>query len=289
MQIFVNGIINGLTLAVLALGFTLVYLPTRVFALALAGIYAFTPYVVWQVRQWGMPWAVSITIALAFAFLLNLAIERFNHRPLIRRNASSSAHMISSMGLFIILVQIIALIWGNETRVLRTGIDATYTYSSIILTRSQLLAFSISLGVLISFYSWLRFTKLGLRLRALADNPIQLALYGFNTDRLRLLAVGMAGLLTGISSILVANDVGFDPHTGLNVLLLAIVASIVGGRHSFLAPILGGILIGVLRAEVVWFLSARWQEAATFLFLVLILFLRPQGLLGTKGRLEASA
>ena len=288
MQIFFNGLINGLTLAVLALGFSLVYLPTRVFALALAGIYVLTPYLVWQAQQWGIPLAGAIIVALSFVVLLNLAIEWFNHRPLVRRGASASAHMISSLGIFIIVIQVVALFWGNEARILRTSIDTTSSFGNIILTRSQFLAAGISLIILIGFYSWLQYTKLGLRFRALADNPIQLALHGFNTDHLRLLAAGMAGLLVGISSLLVANDFGFDPYTGLNALLLAIVATIVGGRHSFFAPILGGILIGVLRAEVVWFLSARWQEAATFFLLVLILFFRPQGLLGTKERLEAN-
>lgn len=289
MQIFVNGMINGLTLAVLALGFTLVYLPTRVFALALAGIYALTPYLVWQAQQWDVPLVGAIIVALSLVVLLNLAIEWFNHRPLVRRSASASAHMISSLGIFIIIIQIVALCWGNETRVLRTSLDATLSFGNVNLTRSQIIAACISLIILIGFYSWLRCTKLGLQFRALADNPIQLALHGFNTNYLRLLAAGMAGLLTGISSILVANDVGFDPHSGLNMLLLAIVATIVGGRHSFFAPILGGLLIGVLRVEVVWFLSARWQETATFLLLVLILFFRPRGLLGTKERLEINS
>lgn len=289
MQILANGLINGLTLALLALGFSVVYLPTRVFAIALAGVYALTPYLAWQCRQWHFPWGVTLSLSLFVVVVLCLAIERFNHRPLIRRGASPSAHMISSLGLFIILTQLVALVWGNETRVLRTGIDSTWTGWGVILTRSQLMAACVSMVILAGFYVWLRRTSLGLQFRALSDNPVQLALYGYNTDRLRLLAAGMAGLLTGLSSLLVAYDVGFDPHTGLNVLLLAIVAVIVGGRHSFFAPILGGVLIGFLRAEVVWYLSARWQEAVTFLLLVVILFFRPQGLLGSKGRLEADA
>jgi branched-chain amino acid transport system permease protein len=85
----------------------------------------------------------------------------------------------------------------------------------------------------------------------------------------------------------VAYDIGFDANGGLNTVLLAVVAVIIGGRQSFLGPILGGILLGVIRSEVVWFWSARWQEAITFLILAIFLFVRPNGLLGNKMRLEA--
>lgn len=287
LQIVLNGIISGLAIAVLALGFSVVYLPTRVFALALGGLYALSPYLVWQARQWGISWLGSVAIAMFLIVALNLAIERLNHRPLMRKNGSSAAHMITSLGIFIVIIQVIVLFWGNETRVLRTSTDACWTCRSIVLVHSQIFAGCVSVSVLAGFYAWLRYTRLGLRFRALADNPVQLAMLGINTDHLRLLAAGMAGFLTAASSIVCAYDIGFDPHSGLGALLLAIVAVIVGGRSSFLAPILGGILIGILRSEVVWYLSARWQEAVTFLLLVLILFLRPQGLLGTKERLEA--
>jgi branched-chain amino acid transport system permease protein len=128
-----------------------------------------------------------------------------------------------------------------------------------------------------------------LQFRALADNPTQLALFGYNIRRLRFLAFGIAGLLAATSSLLVAFDLGFDPHGGLNALLLAIVAVIIGGRESLFGPVLAGFLLGVMRAQIVWYGSARWQDTVTYLLLVLFLFLRPQGLIGKKNRLEAQA
>jgi branched-chain amino acid transport system permease protein len=287
MQILANGLVSGLTLAVLAMGFCLVYLPTRVFAVSLAGLYVTSPYIALQARSWGWGWPTAVVAALVVPVILALVVERFNHRPLMRQGTGDAGHLIASLGLYIVIVQVVALIWGNETRVLRAGIDATWTGVGVTLTRSQLIAGGVSLVVVSGIYAWLRLTSLGLQLRALADNPIQLALFGYNTDALRLLAGALAGALAGLAGLLTAYDLGFDPHGGLHALLLAVVAAIIGGRHSFLAPIIGGVLLGVLRSQVVWHWSARWQEAATFLVLVLVLFLRPQGLLGRKGRLEA--
>lgn len=287
MQVLLNGTISGLTLALLALAFMVVYLPCRVFYLALAGIYVLVPYIALSCIQHGWPTWLAISAAVAAGIGVSLLCELINHAPLERKRASSGAHLISSLGVYLILVQIVAIVWGNETQVFRSGIDTVYRLgTSIILTRAQVLGGCCSLVLLIVFYCWVRFSNLGLRFRAMADNPIQLALLGYNIRRLRLFAFAMAGFLASASALAVANDVGFDPHGGLPVLLLAIVAVIIGGNTSFLAPLLGGLLLGILRASAVWHFSARWQDAVAFLLLALFLIFRPHGILGRKLRLE---
>jgi len=289
MQILFNGIISGLTIGLLAMAFNTVYLPTRVFHFALAGVYASAPFFAWQLREWDLSWPLAVTVSMILGALFSLACEAFNHFRLQRKGSSSGAHFVSSLGLYIVAVQFVALTWGNETKVLRVGIDGATGFGQTTFTHAQLIAGSVSLGLLAMFYCWLRFTNLGLRLRALAENPIQLALHGYNTRRLRLLAFGIAGLLASVSALLVAYDIGFGPHDGLTALLLAIVAVIVGGRDTWLGPVLGAVAVGLLRSEVVWFLSAKWQDAVTFALLALFLFLRPHGLFGRKIRLEATA
>jgi len=195
-------------------------------------------------------------------------------------------HFISSLGIYIAAIQVIAIIWGNETKVLREGIDVTYTMSDIIVTRAQALGGIISLLLIAVFFLWLRRTDSGLKFLALSDNPVQLSLLGYDISKLRLFAFALSGLLTGAASMLTAWDIGFDPHGGLSAVLLAIVATIIGGRGSFIGPIIGGIVLGIMRSQVVWYTSARWQDTITFLILVFFLFFRPQGIFGRKGRLE---
>jgi len=287
MQVFINGAISGLTLALLALAFQVVYRPCRVFYLALAGIYALVPYIMLSCLRHQWPVWLGVVASVAMGIVVSLLCELLNHAPLEKKRGSTGAHLISSLGIYLVLVQIIAIVWGNETQVLRAGIDTVYRFGEgFMLTRAQTLAGICSIFFLILFYGWLRFSNLGLRYRAMADNPVQLALHGHNIRRLRLLAFAMAGFLAAISALTVANDVGFDPHGGLPVLLLAIVAMIIGGNSSFLAPVLGGLLLGITRASVVWFLSARWQDAVVFLLLALFLLFRPHGILGRKLRLE---
>jgi branched-chain amino acid transport system permease protein len=287
MQILVNGLISGLILAVLALGFTAVYLPLKIFYLALGAVYTIVPFLVWGMMQAGWPWYLASVVAIGVGIGISLSCEWLNHSRLERQGASSGAHLISSLGIYIVVVQTVAMTWGNETKVLRAGLDGVLQLGGVTVTYAQVTGAIVSVVMLGGFLLWLQYSQLGLKFRAVADNAREFALRGYNVDRLRLLAFGLAGGMAGVSSLLVAYDIGFDPNGGLAAVLLAVVAVIIGGQRSFWGPICGGILLGVVRSQVVWFLSARWQEAVTFAILALFLFLRPQGLFGQKMRLEA--
>jgi len=287
MQIILIGTISGLTLAVIGLGFSLVYLPTRTFHIAMAGVYTLVPYLALDLVNRGASWWIAVPVCLLAAVLVSVLCELGNHRRLERKHASPGAHIISSLGIYIVTVQIVALVWGNETQVLRTDIDKIFHLGSVMITRAQLVAGVFSLLLLITFYCWLRFSNLGLRFRALADNPTEFSLRGYNVDAYRLLAFGTSGFLACAASLLIAYDVGFDPYGGLHIVLLGVVAVIIGGRLSFLGPVLGGLLLGILRSQAVWYFSARWQDVICFLLLALFLYVRPNGICGTATRLEA--
>jgi branched-chain amino acid transport system permease protein len=287
MQILANGAIAGLTIVVLALAFVVVYLPTRVFHLALGGVYAIVPFIAWSCLQAGWSWYLAIIAAILIGVLISLGCEWLNHAPLELKQASWGAHLVSSLGIYIIIVQIVALIWGEESKFFRTGVDAIISIGSIRFTQTQMVGLVVCVGAIALFYIWLKSTNLGLQFRAMADNPKQFALQGYNILQLRRIAFGISGFLGAIASLVVAYDVGFDPNTGLVAVLLAVVAAIVGGRQSFWGPLIGGILLGIIRSQAVWLLSAPWQDAITFIILAIFLYVRPNGILGQKSRLES--
>lgn len=288
MQILINGLVSGSAIALLALAFQAVYLPTRVFFIGLAGVYSFTPFIAHAALKHGGPMWLAVAAAVSSAILLCLLCEWVNHAPLARKRASDGAQLIASLGIYIILVQVIAMIWGNDTKTLRNGLDSVTRFQGVIVTGAQWVALGGAALLIGGFAVFLMRSNIGLRLRALADNPTMFALYGYNIDRHRLFAFALCGFFAAASSLVTAYDIGFDPYTGLHAVLLAIVAVIIGGQSSFAGPVIAGLLLGLLRAQVVWHLSARWQEAATFALLAIFLLLRPQGLLGRKSRLEAA-
>jgi branched-chain amino acid transport system permease protein len=288
IQIIANGVMAGLTIALMALAFTTVYLPTRVFFVALGGVYTLIPFIAWSCLNAGFPWLVVIVICSITGMALSVGCEMVNHGPLDRGKASSTVHLVSSLGFYIVFVQVVALIWGNESKVLRTGLDTVVHVGAVIFTRAQIIATGGAILLVAGFFLWLKFSDLGLRFRALADNPVEMALRGHDTSRLRIIAFGLAGGFASAATMMAAFDIGFDSHGGLSALLLGVVAMIIGGRQSFLGPVIAGVALGMLRSGVVWYWSAPMQDAVTFALAAVFLVFRPDGLFAQKSRLEAS-
>ena len=178
MQIFLNGLIAGLDIALLAMAFQMVYLPTRVFFLGLAGLYTLAPYLLKLGAAVLGGWTGGLLVSLGGVVSLAVLFEWRNHAPLTRKGASDGAHLIASLGLYILVVQTVVMIWGNDTRTLRTGVDAAYIVGDSVLTQSQIIMGGVATLLLLAVLAMLYLTGIGLRLRALSDNPTQFALYG---------------------------------------------------------------------------------------------------------------
>jgi branched-chain amino acid transport system permease protein len=287
VQILLNGIVNGGIIALIALAFSLAYLPSGVFHLALGGIYVLAPYLLSALMGAGYNRTVSAVLAVVMCGILSAGCEFFNHRPLTHREASSNVHLVSSLGLYIVFSQTAAILWGNDPRTLRDRVDSAYTVLGMSLTASQFYELLLSAAALAAALILLRSTRIGLSLRGLADNPREMMLAGTNIWAVRLFAFFLSGLFAACASLSFAYDYGYDPNSGLTTLFIGAVAVMIGGRQLFWSPVLGGFALGILRSEVVWVLSARWQEASTFVVLALVLIFRPNGLLGSARRLES--
>lgn len=286
MQILLNGLLQGILFGAIGVAFALVYRTTKVFHLAVGGVGALAPYLVLAANSTGLPVWVSAVFAILAMACLGILIEESIHWPFSRKQSPAEVHLIASLGAYLVIVQCIALIWGNETQVLRMGVDQTWTVFEVTLAQAQVLGPALALAATMALFVWLNGASRGLELRALADNPILVSLLGRNVRALRRWIFALSAALASIAALAVAWDVGFDPHVGLKAVLLGMVAMIIGGTGSFVGPFVGGVLLGVLRAEVVWFGSARWEEAVTFTLLGLFLFFRPQGIFARKLRME---
>lgn len=287
MQILLNGLLQGFLFGAVGVAFSLVYRTTGVFHVVLGGGIALAPYVVLTATGCGIaPWG-AVLLALAVVALLCVLVEETVHWPLTRQRAPSEVHFIASLGFYLVTVQCIALAWGNESRVLRTGADVTWSFGNVILAQRQLVGSLLALGCTLVLLAWLKGANRGVELRALADNPLLVSLLGRNVPVIRRWVFALSGALAAAAALGQSWDVGFDPHSGLKSVLIGMVAMIIGGTGSYVGPLVGGVLLGVLRAEVAWFGSSRWEEAATFALLVVFLFLRPGGIFKRQVRLEA--
>jgi branched-chain amino acid transport system permease protein len=290
MQWFVNGVADGMMIALLSFAFMLVYSSTRVFFVALAGVYTLAPYIAVALRLHGLPIALCCAAGVLASALIAALLEIANHWPLELRRASWAGHLVSSLGLNMVLVQSISLLWGNQLQVLGDQ-SATYgvRWAGITASHSQVTALIAATVLFIALALWSAFLRTGIIFRGLASDPGALALTGINVRFVRVGIFAASGALAACASLLRAYDVGFDAVSGLGAVVLGFVALVIGGKDMLWGGLVGGLLIGVMRAGVSWYLSARWQEPATFAVLALFLLLRPHGIIGKRQRLEAEA
>ena len=271
--------------SLLALGFALVYNTTHIFHIAAAGIFVFAAYMFWLFSaNLGLPLLPAALVAIALTMGLSLVTEVAVYRPLKRRKATLNVEMIASIGLMTMIVNMVALIFGNDTKMVTNEILPTLVFGDLIVTTPQIYQVAVSTVFITVFLIVLRTTNWGKRLRALsADETLYMTL-GYNPAATRTAVFLASGFFIAVASCLMVYDIGMDPNMGMNVLISAIVAMIIGGVGRFSTCLLGGLTLGVLQSVTVYFFSSNWQNAVSFLVLLVFLFLRPQGIAGYKQR-----
>jgi branched-chain amino acid transport system permease protein len=287
LQFIANGLCFGSIIAVVALGFGLIYNTTRVFHIAHAGIYLLSGYVVWvSFTLCKLPLAPSILLSLAVAAIAGVLIDWAVYQPLDRLSASTAVLMISSLGVLIVFENAVALVFGSQRQILQYGIDRTITFGSVVLTHVQIAQLIVSSLLTGALWLFLKHTQAGQICRAVSDDETLALVLGTRVTSVRLLVFALGSIFAAVGSVLTALDVGLDPHVGFPVILTAAVACIIGGLRNFLAPAAGGFILGALQSLVAWQTSLKWKEAVTFVLLILFLLLYRQGLFGVIKRVE---
>jgi branched-chain amino acid transport system permease protein len=211
-------------------------------------------------------------------------IEVVVYRPLTSRKSSLNVAMISSIGVMTVIVNLLAMIFGNDTKVISEVIPTVYTFGDIVITVPQMLQAVVGSIAIIVFLVFISRSSWGIRLRAVSCDDVLYSTLGYNVNSSRVVVFLLSGAFIALAGCLTVYDVGLDPHMGMNVLINAMVAMIIGGVGRFGTCVAGGMILGILQSLVVFQFSSNWQNAITFLVLLIFLFLRPQGLAGYKQR-----
>lgn len=295
VQILLNGLISGSLYALVALGFSLIYSSTRIFHIAHGAIYTASVYLFLAAFLLfdhlfsdgsSLTFIMSLLLSFLSVVVLSYLLEKVIYRPLLNRKTAPLVTFITSLGIYIIIVNLIALFFGNETKILSSEIEPSIELVGAIITRIQIIQFIVSLIIIISVFYLLSKTSLGRNIRALSDNSVLLNVIGIDINRIRVVVFIIGSLLASTASLLKAFDVGFDPYIGLSIVLTAAVAVIIGGVGVHIGAVVGALFIGITQNIVIWFTSAQWQDAVTFLILLIVLIVRREGLFAVKLRLE---
>ena len=281
-QLFLNGLMSGTTLAVPAIGLTAIFAVLRFTNFALAShmtVGAFAGFVVNVTFAW--PVFPSLMVAFLVAGLVGLATDEFILKPFRASGFITTA--IGSIALTIALENCVRFIFGNELRGYDLPIRRDWVIGGGLHVGPQqvenLVIAVIVMGLLFAFLS---FTRTGKAMRAVADNPMLAAIKGINPDMVARLVSFVAMGLAGLGGMLIGLDATIDPLIGFKTILSIFAAAVVGGLGSLPGAVVGALVVGVGEELSLLFLSPAYRSAIGFFAILLVLTLRPRGILGAR-------
>lgn len=285
LQILINGLISGLLLAIVALGFHVIYSTTKIFHIAHGGAYVASVFFYYWIHPLVGSFA-GVILSLVFAFTLGLLMEGSVYKPLIKKSVNQNIALISSLGVYIIIVNIIALLFGNETIILNNTVSETFMIGEYIITKPQLTQIITAIPLIIIFLLLMNISGFGLKVKAIADNPMLARVVGIKIQSIRYIVFGIGSLMAASAALLKAYDTGIDPNSGMAITLSAVVVVIIGGTSSLTITVLASLLLAVLQNLTEYFLSAQWKDTVTFTILLIVLLWRTEGLMHFKIRTD---
>ncbi|MFI4995904.1 MAG: branched-chain amino acid ABC transporter permease [Hyphomicrobiales bacterium] len=281
LQLVVNGIMTGTILAVPAIGLTAIYAVLRFpnFALAShATIGAFAGYL-GNVFM-GLPIIPSLGLAFLAAGGVGVLSDEAVLKPL--RAAGFITTAIGSIALTIMLESAVRFIFGNELRGYDLPISRDWRYGGIRVGPQQVENLVVAILVMAALFLFLAFTRTGKAMRAVADNPMLADIKGIDANFVHRLVnfVGMG--LAGLGGMLIGLDTTIDPLIGFRTILSIFAAAVVGGLGSLPGAVVGALTVGIGEELCLVFLSPNYRSAVGFLAVLVVLTLRPRGILGQR-------
>lgn len=281
LQLLLNGLVAGTILALPAIGFTAIYAVLRFPNFSLAShltIGAFAGYV--ANVAWGWPAGGAVLIAFVAAGIVGVINDELVLKPL--RPAGALTTAIAAVALTIVLENVVRLAFGNDLRGYDLPIQRDWQAAGLRIGAQQVKNFGIAVVAMLAVFLFLARTRTGKAMRAVADNAMLAEVKGVDPDRVARLVnfVGMG--LAGIGGMLVGLDTSIDPLTGFRVILSVFAAAVVGGLGSIPGAVVGALTVGVGEELSLLVLPPAYRTAVGFVAILLVLTLRPRGILGER-------
>ena len=284
IQVTANIILSFVTYLIIGYSFVLIYYPTRFFHIAHAITLTFSAYFTYlNLVQFNFPLIISITFAILCAAGVGALSEISIYKPLRKRNASPMIMMISSLGLYIILQNIISIIWGDHTKSFRKGnVKVGHEFFGAYITDIQITTIIVCLTLFAACALFMKYSRIGRNIRAVASNPELSNIVGISSDGVILQAFGIGSGLAAVAGILIAFDTDMRPTMGFNWLLYGVVAMIIGGVGSNWGLVGGALLLATAQHLAAYCIGSQWMDAVAYIILILFLIARPLGFSGKR-------
>lgn len=289
MSQFLQQLINGLSLgsiyALIALGYTMVYGIIKLINFAHGDIYMLGSFVAFIVTtQFGVGFFPALIASMVFCAVLGVVIERIAYKPL--RHATRISALITAMGVSYILEYGTQFIMGSEKKTYPTLLsNASFHLGSLTISMQQVYIFAITIVMMVMLQFIVRKTKMGRAMRAVSVDPDAAKLMGIDVDMTISFTFILGSALAGAAGVLVGiyyNSI--NPLMGMTPGLKAFIAAVFGGIGSIPGAMIGGLFIGIVETMVIAYGSSLYKDAIVYVILIIILIVKPTGLLGKNER-----
>ena len=285
LQYLINGINIGAVYAIIALGYTMVYGIAKMLNFAHGDVIMVGAYISFCVTNYlGLPVWVSILASMAVCTLLGITIERLAYKPL--RGTPSLAVLITAIGVSYFLQNAAQLIWTSSSKSFTSIVtmDPISLFGDkLIITGEMLVTIAVSAVVMVGLTLFTSKSKIGKAMRAVSEDRDAAQLMGINVNHTISMTFAIGSALAAIAGILLCSTVPtLQPTLGSMPGIRAFTAAVFGGIGSIPGAMLGGILIGVIETFAKAYISTQFSDAIVFSVLIVILLVKPAGLLGKQ-------
>jgi branched-chain amino acid transport system permease protein len=286
LQQLINGLALGAIYALIALGYTMVYGVLRFINFAHSDVFmvgAFSGYFLARWLPSGPGAGLLVLIgAMLICALLGVVIERLAYRPL--RGRSTLTVLITAIGVSLLLQNLGQRVFGANPRSFPTLFPVHQVHiGGVVVSSAQIMVFAVAIVLLVLLRYIVLHTRTGTAMRALSFNPTAASLVGVNNDRVISFTFALGSALAAAGGILYASNYpSIDPLMGTLPGMKAFVAAVLGGIGNIAGAAVGGLVLGLVETTVVALGGSTYRDAVAFAVLILILLLRPEGLLGRR-------
>ena len=286
------GVTIGVVYGIVALGISLIYSGLDIVHFAHGELYMFGAFIgLFFSQTMGFPYPVALVLAMLCAGVLGMGIERVFYRRLTKSGGgytvAGMGMIICGFGMSIVLMNVAFLIWGAAAEPFPVDLGMPYQFGDIALPKSYALTAVVAVCLMIILHYFLKKTKAGLAVRAVAANKDIASLMGINVPRIISLIFGLACGLGGAAGVLIGPMQSVQVEMGYLMLLKAFAAAVVGGFGSLPGAIAGGIIVGITENLGAAYISPSHKDIYAFLLLILVLMFKPSGLFGVVARVKA--
>lgn len=274
------GIITASILAIAGVGFTLQFGVTNVLNLAYGDIMTACAFVAYLLTTHGVNVWLALCVSGLFGAVFSVLLNRWLYTPFIRRGMRLFGMIIVTIAVSLIVQDALLAIFGANFFSLRMARGKTFHGAGLIFTGNQLAIIGVAVVSMLAVHLVLRYTRLGRAMRATATDADLARSCGVATDRVIDVAWGLSGALCGIAGVvLVMNVSAFTDTTGSEFLIPIIAVAVLGGIGQPYGAMLGALVVGIASEVAAALISPDYKEVVAFLILILVLLIRPQGIL----------